>query len=369
MSISFGENVLRIVLTQVGSAFSVNGINVFIWELSDALIGEGHEVYVISAYKAREENVIEMFDIDNLPRIVTLSRKINPENNVEGVLLWLYKGWRVLNKIGPSMIVVNGAVPIHSSAFKVAVCHDLEFRRSLRQKWYDMLVYHTFDAIVTMSTELRRRITHELGLNPSKIALIPVCINTRKYFTPSLNQREHAMLHVGTWRDKNLETTVKAFRAMARNDNEMKLYIVGNLWDAPMKLLSKVENSLRKRIKCLGVIPKEELRYLYSRVKVTLVPSIYRIPVLSPTVLESITSGTPVIGSSTGISHDLLIHGYNGFRVYPKDFATMATRMADLVTDNKLWTEMSKNALALAQRYDASLIAKKYVQLYDSFAG
>ncbi|MCJ7632029.1 glycosyltransferase, partial [Candidatus Bathyarchaeota archaeon] len=163
--------------------------------------------------------------------------------------------------------------------------------------------------------------------------------------------------------------TLKAFSILAKMDPAIKLYIVGSLSERPKRLLSKVKEEFSRRIICLGHVSKTDLRDLYSRVKVTSVPSIYQVPVLSPTVLESLASGTPVIGGSTAISCDLLVDNYNGFRVHPNDFNTLAKRISILTENKELWDKLSVNARSIAENFDASAVSKKYVDLYRTWNG
>jgi glycosyltransferase involved in cell wall biosynthesis len=111
-----------------------------------------------------------------------------------------------------------------------------------------------------------------------------------------------------------------------------------------------------------------ELKSLYSRVKVTSVPSSYRVPVLSPTALESLASGTPVVGGSTAISRDLLVDEYNGFTVYPTDFNALSEKIALLTRNADLWKTLSANARSSAQSFDASIVGRKYIRLHDLYA-
>lgn len=367
---------MKIVITQVGSALNVAGIPVFIFELSNALIRDGHEVYVISGREVpkTQTDLRKMFDIERLPRIVTLQRSQTEtyshkldRGTMKEILLWLSRGHSLLKTIAPDMLIVNGAVLLYSSAFKVAVCHDLEFRRSYAQKLYNRVLYQTFDIVAATSTELAQVAPVELGLKCKKVMTIPTCIDTHKYTALAEERREHAILHVGTWVDKNLETTVRAFCKLVKTDPAIKLYIVGDLWKRPKNMLSKVREEFSKRIRCVGKISKMELRDLYSRVKVTSVPSVYRVPVLSPTVLESLASGTPVVGGSTAISRDLLVDGYNGFRVYPTDFKTVSERISILTTNKELWNRLSANARSVVKDFDASVVARRYIELYESF--
>jgi glycosyltransferase involved in cell wall biosynthesis len=346
------------------SAFSVDGINFFIWELAEGLIRQGHEVYVVSGGDANREKIKEMFEVSQVPIVVTLSKGMNLIQRNRLILSWFWRGSRVLSDIAPDLLICNGAVPLCNRTLKFCVCHDLEFRESFQKK-YAVLIYRSFDKTVATSTELTQNAPYELKLRSSKVTRIPVCVGVQKYIALAYDKREHALLHVGTWIDKNLSTTVNAFRMIAQSDAQIKLYIVGNLWGLAKAILSQVEERISERIVCLGNISKKELKALYSRVKVTCVPSLYRVPVLSPTVLESLATGTPVIGSSSGISRDILIDGYNGFRVDSQDSISMAQKISILTTNPELWKKMSKNALTLVKSFDTPVVANKYIQLYE----
>jgi glycosyltransferase involved in cell wall biosynthesis len=367
---------MRVIITQVGSAFITGGINTFIFELANALIKDDHEVFLISGREVLKRSLLlkELFNVERLPKFVTLreySKAIYSAKADVGtlneLLLWSFKGSQLINKIKPDIIIVNGAVPLFTSAFKVIVCHDLEFRGGMLQRQYNKILYKTlFDVIAATSTELTYQARYEFRVPAERVVTIPICIDTRKYSALPIQKREHAILHVGTWSDKNLETTLKAFTKLSNEDRELKLYIVGDLWERPAKIISRLRREVFKRIYCLGRISKSELMGLYSRVKATSVPSVYRVPVLSPTVLESLASGTPVVGSSTAISRDLLINGYTGFRVHPADFNTIAEKISILIANNKLWSVMSINGRNIAKKFDAHNVARKYVQLYES---
>ena len=372
---------LKIAILQAGSALRPGGIPVFMFELSNALIRDGHEVYVITGREVPKTitAIREIFDVERLPRIIPL-KKIQKEfwspkldmGTMNELILWLFQGSQLLETISPDMIIINGAVPIRSSAFKVAVCHDLELRNTRLHallKLYDNVLYRGYDKVATTSTELAQAAPATLGINAKNITTIPVCIGVQKYHVSPQECREHAILHVGTWYDKNLYSTVKAFCILAKMDPTIKLYVVGDLSERPKRILSKVKEEFLRRIFCVGHISKTDLRDLYSRVKVTSVPSIYQVPVLSPTALESLASGTPVIGGSTAISCDLLVDKYNGFRVRPNDFNTLAERMSLLTGNKELWDKLSVNARSVAENFDASLVSKKYIELYRTWNG
>jgi glycosyltransferase involved in cell wall biosynthesis len=372
---------MNIVITQIGSALNEGGISTFIFELSNALIRDGHKVYLVSGREVPKTEIAlkAMFDVERLPVIIPLQRssaetyslKLNVEMAKE-LLLWSYQGSHLIRNITPDMIIVNGIIPLRSSNFKVVVCHDLERRAhegpTVLRKLYDKALYRMFDKVVAPSTEVAKFAPNQLGIKSEKVITIPICIDTRKYTVSLHEQREHAILHVGTWIDKNLVTTVKAFCKLAKTDPELKLYVVGDLWEWPKSILCKVKEEFSKKIYCVGKISKMELKSLYSRVKVTSVPSSYRVPVLSPTALESLASGTPVVGGSTAISRDLLVDEYNGFTVYPTDFNALSEKIALLTRNADLWKTLSANARSSAQSFDASIVGRKYIRLHDLYA-
>jgi glycosyltransferase involved in cell wall biosynthesis len=381
---------VKIVITRFGDCLIADGINLFIYELSDALISLGHEVALLSGYaenmptggkRSTFENIIkDMFSVNNVPTLRSLSLHIRGRGFLsvfEQNLVFAYDGSRILSEILPDMVIFNGATTMLSPAFKVAVSHDLQFRVGL-MKYYDWVVYRGFDKIVAASSEIAEGLTNLLRLSVSKISTIPICIDTSRFSSQTKRKRIHAILHIGTRPEKRPDITIKAFEKIARIDSELELLIAGQ-YDPGVEmewkeaelgvppLLEQIENKeegIRKRISLLGRLSKEKLIELYSDVKVTCVPSDYRVPVCSPTVIESLASGTPVVGSLTAISRDILIDGFTGFRVQPYDVAAYASRLRLLVGNGILWSKMSQNAFDVAQRCDKKKVAQDFLSLY-----
>jgi glycosyltransferase involved in cell wall biosynthesis len=257
--------------------------------------------------------------------------------------------------------------------FKVAVATDMQFRVGIL-KYYDSIMYRTFDKTVAVSTELKQELVRQLQLPVEKIPVIPVCIDTRRFSPSPGAKRIHAILHIGARQEKRPDITIEAFERIAEQDDEVELWITGGLAsigtnERAKTLLSRLEKKnidIRKRISIMGTVSKEKLAELYSMAKVTSVPSDYVVPVCSPTVIESLASGTPVVGSVSAISKDILIDGYDGFRVQTGDAATFALRLSSMISSDSVWSEMSKNAVTIAQRCDKMNVAKEYISLYKS---
>jgi glycosyltransferase involved in cell wall biosynthesis len=375
---------LNILITRPGDCLAPDGVNLFIFELSDALIQLGHEVHILSEITGNippggstilfKHQVQQMFSVKEVPNPISLRSAPHGGNillnYLESNLLFATKGSRVIRAISPDMTIFNGATAAFCPCFRVLVNHDFEFRAKFTRE-YDTIAYRTFDKIVSTSSELAQAITTKLHLPVNKVTVIPICIDTAKFSPRAGNQRIHAILHVGPRQEKRPDITIEAFARIARNDQEIKLFIAGPIHPENVLYtqIRKMERGVQDRIVVLGAISKEELVNLYSSVKVTCVPSDYRIPVCSPTVIESLAAGTPVVGSLSAISKDLLVDGYDGFRVIPYNIEMFASRLQLLIHNKQLWSEMSRNALRLSKRCDKKSVARDYLMLFKNSSG
>jgi D-inositol-3-phosphate glycosyltransferase len=80
--------------------------------------------------------------------------------------------------------------------------------------------------------------------------------------------------------------------------------------------------------------------------------------------LEAMACGTPVVASQVGGLAYLVQDGVTGFTVPSVDPHALANRLALLLQDNDLRTEMGRNAVNLAQDFSWQKITEKIEALY-----
>jgi len=347
---------LNIVILRPGSPYQLDGVNVFIYELSEALIRLGHKVTVVGGFgTCDDEKLLEhFFDVGVIPNVVTLSHK-----NLKGVkrtFAWLTKGFKAIIDLSPDLIITNGSMPIPPLGFRIMRVHDLP--KTFTSRIYMKLQSTFFDAVIVTTEELKNGLLRGLSISPKKCAVIPLPIDTRKYSPKPLEGREHAILFVDSRQRRNLEIALKAFNLIRKRDKKVKMYVVG----FPKESIKSRENN---DIVWLGVISKQGLRELYSNVKLLIFPSSYE--GFGYPVLEAFSSGTPVVGS-TAVPKSLLVDGYNGYRIPIYDFQQFAVRTLKLLQDAEKWEILSRNALTTSQCYDSLIIAKRYIELYNKHA-
>jgi glycosyltransferase involved in cell wall biosynthesis len=347
-----------VVITRADSIFNEDGVNTFLFELSSAMITAGHEVYIISGCKKStfsSDKLAFLFDVENMP-VIHYLKNTKFRNNFEEVLFWHFRGTSVLRKLNPILTIINGTVPFWSSGSKVCICHGLRTSNfyPFSQRCYQFFMYRLIGSMVAVSYPLQQELKEKLGINNAKI--IPIGLDTGKYSCLPLQSREKAMLHVGTRNVKNLTTTLKAFKELSNRIVDVKLYITG----AKPAESNAVKDINSEKIKFLGIVPKNVLRSLYSKVVAVSAPSLYES--FSYATLEAFASGTPVVGSQA-IPNALLVDGWNGYRIsYPENHLMLADRLFRLFSDKTLWTFMSKNAVSTSLEYDIRKIAELYIQ-------
>lgn len=86
------------------------------------------------------------------------------------------------------------------------------------------------------------------------------------------------------------------------------------------------------------------------------------------TLLEAMSMGVPVITNNVGLASDLVINKKTGFLIENyNDIDAYVNYVTDLVTNNKLYDEISKNAIQKVKEYDWGFIYKDYKNVLDIF--
>jgi glycosyltransferase involved in cell wall biosynthesis len=91
---------------------------------------------------------------------------------------------------------------------------------------------------------------------------------------------------------------------------------------------------------------------------------------LPNTVMESLACGTPVVGFDTGGVPEMVGHGSEGFIVPQRDAVGLATRLAQLLSDEPMRAQMRQSARQkVLSQYSEAVVAQRYVALYERMLG
>jgi glycosyltransferase involved in cell wall biosynthesis len=220
--------------------------------------------------------------------------------------------------------------------------------------------YSKSDLIVATCDEVRDFLANDLGIAPDRISVIPTCVRLDTYMNRPYSQRENAVLHMGTVDYKNPLSTLNAFAQTPASD--ARLYITGKATPELKAAISALPKGVRDRVELPGYVSSARLIELLGTVKVVSVPSNYVAPVASPTVIEALAAGTPVV-ASTSISKFVLRDGENGYIRPSSEPAAMAQAYQTLLHDRSVWERLSANAAASANMFSAGHVADLYLRL------
>lgn len=122
---------------------------------------------------------------------------------------------------------------------------------------------------------------------------------------PSLRRGERYIICIGPWvRRKNLTVVLRAFELVACEEQDLHLLITGTgaagmKGASPEELASRLPGPVRKRVHCMGFIPRQELYSLLSGAALLAYPS--RIEGFGLPPLEAMSMGVPVVTSEAPV--------------------------------------------------------------------
>ncbi|NTU76130.1 MAG: glycosyltransferase family 1 protein [Anaerolineaceae bacterium] len=251
-------------------------------------------------------------------------------------------------------------------------------------------VIRSADRIVAATLAEKAQLEFLYSTNSDKIAIIPPGVDTSRFYPiPKDEARaaidapfgESMILFVGRIEAlKGIDILLKAMAILKQNGIQCELphelAIIGgdpstttdqlNSEMSRLKDLSK-QLGLDNFVFFLGKRGQDTLPYYYSAADLIVVPSHYES--FGMVALEAMACGTPVLASQVGGLAFLIKDGVTGF-VLPNDNpSALADRIATLLIDDQLRTQMGKQAAAYAQDFSWQNIALQISALYDDVLG
>lgn len=151
--------------------------------------------------------------------------------------------------------------------------------------------------------------------------------------------------------EKNLDTLAQIIEMMPESIRQSSHWLI--VGDGPMR--SKLESQLAKagRVTFTGYLEGEELANAYAAADLFVFPSASE--TFGNVALESLASGTPVVGAKAGGVKEIIEHGKTGFLCNPYDPNAYIKKIITLLDDPILLRTMgyAGRQYALSQSWDA----------------
>jgi glycosyltransferase involved in cell wall biosynthesis len=181
-----------------------------------------------------------------------------------------------------------------------------------------------------------------------------------------IDYKNHNLLFVGRLAiEKGAEFPIRALPLIHKKIPNCTLTIVGNGPDSGrLKKIIK-ELHVEDYVQMVGKIPNEQTKKYYEQASIVVVPSTY--PDNLPTVcIEAMHAGRPVIASNNGGIPELIVDGITGYLVEPGNEKSIAEKAIALFSDKSLLEIMSHNAKKRSENFTIKLNTQKILDLYSA---
>ena len=370
----------------------VGGISRVVYDLSQRLIKDGHEVTVVT-YKDgdvpyfEDDKGVKVYRVDNY--------MINPNNFIEWIMQMNFnmvaKANEIIAKEGKFDVIHahDWLVAYAAKAIKnsynipiVATIHATEAGRNSgihdeTQRYINdtewMLTYEASEVIVNsnyMKSELQRL----FGLPFEKINVVPNGINLTTFDGIERDydfRRRYAMdnekiiLFMGRLvYEKGIQHLIAAMPKILSGYRDAKLIVAGR---------GGMIDELRAEVDALGIGNKvyfagyvngKDVAKMYKIADVSVFPSTYE--PFGIVALEAMLAGTPVVVSDIGGLNEIVQHRENGMKSYAGNANSLADSILEILYDHQLAQNIVKKAKEkVISQYNWSKIAQDTHYIYQ----
>lgn len=235
-------------------------------------------------------------------------------------------------------------------------------RRS--QKWFKLIdkwMYNQYSAIVCISEQTRRNLCEYLG-DLKSIRTIQNGVNISRFLksVADISKRSNYLISmIAAFRkQKDHETLI---RAVSRLPQNYKLQFAGRDFDGKVPALKQmcVDLGIQERVDFLGA--RSDVPELLEKSDVVVMSSHWEGFGLA--AVEAMASGRPLIASDVGGLRDV-VHGAGV--LFPQgDDKALAEKIQWLCDHPSDYHDVAKRCQERARHYDISIMAHKYIQLYQ----
>lgn len=232
------------------------------------------------------------------------------------------------------------------------------YESAIYQKWREIQIeeWQLADTVIVGSSYSKQAICKVFPEIGDKLRIVPLTVNLDKYRlhsnVRSLKPGPLRVLYVG---NINLRKGIPyLLQAFARIDpGKAKLTLAGNV-----QIHQDVIRQYAASVEFLGPIPHSKIAEVYHAADLFILPTIS--DGFGAVMLEAMATGLPVISSDH--SGDIVVDGYNGFRIPIRRPDAVVESIEKLISQPSLLSSMSEAAIATSQMFSMESYVHKLCQ-------
>lgn len=228
--------------------------------------------------------------------------------------------------------------------------------------WHKWLKsYDVADFVICPSKFMYNQLA-ENRIPDTKLVHLPNFL-TNNFLEIEMNEKkEKFILYYGRLsKEKGIDTLLDAQRLLGER---VTLKLIGT-GPEEGRLKARVEQENIRNVEFLGFKSGNDLVAEIKKAKATIIPSIWH-EVFGLTIIESLSVGTPVIGSKVGGITELIKEGENGFlfeRADEKELANKIDRLINLTEDE--YAQMERNSYQAKNDFKPEWYYGELISIYE----
>lgn len=255
-----------------------------------------------------------------------------------------------------------------SKKIRTFLYHNLSFT-------FDWFSLRRANHVIAVSNSAKEEIMKELSFPEDSITVIRNGVDLKE-FSPShrddrIKERFDAdkivltVTHLGF--RKSVDTLIHAAAQVLKVFPRVKFVIVGTGEDLTnLRKLSKALGTSNS-IYFVGKVSSQFLKKLYATASAFVLPSIYESHP-TPSTLEAMVSGCPVIASKISDVDACVINGETGILTQPGNASVLADAILKILEDRNFSEHIKTHALSSRNSFSWDAVADQHIDLYKRLA-
>lgn len=265
---------------------------------------------------------------------------------------------------GRSVTTVHDLILLHHKNY----VENSKIAYDIKQAIFRVIMYfaaHKSRQVITPTNHVRNDLIKTVHASPQKVTVTyesadPITASTEEPVT-ALEGKPFIMYAGRTEPHKNIRRLILAHQQLLKTHAELRLAIPGPVDDNNKMLQAWCQEEGFKQVHFLGFVSDGELRWLFKNTRVYVFPSIaegFGLP-----GLEAMSYGTPVAASNATCLPEVYQDGAHYFD--PENVDDMAAKINDVLTDEKLRTDLIQHGKNVIASYSWMRMAKETLEVYN----
>lgn len=222
---------------------------------------------------------------------------------------------------------------------------------------------------IVISNNMKEYFSNNVKVSKNKIILQPNAINFKKFnngltFKSFDNiKKEIILVTVGRLvKRKNHAFLVDVVKYLDNKKENVKLFIIGSGEEKNNLREKAIKEKISEKIVFIG--ETDNVVDYYHKADIYVHAATYE--PFGLVLLEANATGLPIVCLNGQGNQDIVINNMNGFILSLPNIQLFAEKILQLFNNNKLYTEISKNSVAFAKKYDLNAYIKNLYIYYES---